>query len=334
MESPSLKRVALLLALTLILVAIGCAPIRYSEYTGHDVSSYLGSWTIGQGTMAETSYAVPVYRGWPEKHYKVLGSLSFPDPNKTWDEGIISAAASTAKVHHADAIIIRQGAEFGVSKIAGARGDPLVISSSYQTTALAIKWLTQEEVAQMDRARDQLLARLAEAHALVQPNATVAQLVQAFVQQSGVDPRSAQGLDRALEVASRLVNNTSDTLAGEWIFKATVSFSTAISGGDDRNIVGLASITQDGENLTIVSSGGGVEMNFAGTFSKNRVSGQLGIGSVSTKCEGAATADKISITFQSLTTDGTVRGNVVLHRLANKPKENEKTKPNSVERRA
>jgi hypothetical protein len=318
-----------ILALSSLVVLIsGCAPIRYSEYTGHDVNSILGgAWTTGQGTMAETSYALPVYRGWPERHYAVLGSLSFPDPNKTWDEGIISSAARSAKAHKADAIIIRQGAEFGVSKIADAKGDPLVVSSSYQTTALAVRWLTQNEISHMEKLKDDLLARVASVQSLVQPNRTVAQLVLSYLVQTGVDLRSEQSIDKFQAIASRLISHSPESLAGEWIFKTTVSASSALSSGHERNFFGIANVTEDRDDLTIVSSDGGVEMNFAGNLTNHHVAGQLGIGSVSAKCEGVATPEKISITFQSLTSDGTVRGNIVLQRLLPKNNQYEKANP-------
>jgi hypothetical protein len=83
-----------------------------------------------------------------------------------------------------------------------------------------------------------------------------------------------------------------------------------------------------------------VELNFSGTLVKGRLSGQLGLGSVSAKCEGAVTSTKISISFQSMTPDGTLSGNVVLQRLPLQlndnaiqripfqPNDNEKAKPN------
>jgi hypothetical protein len=55
-------------------------------------------------------------------------------------------------------------------------------------------------------------------------------------------------------------------------------------------------------------------VNFTGTYSKGRLTGQVGIGGFSTKCDGAAVNNKISLSFQSVTTDGTVRGNVSLQR--------------------
>jgi hypothetical protein len=85
------------------------------------------------------------------------------------------------------------------------------------------------------------------------------------------------------------------------------------SGG--RNSLGLATISAYGENLTIVSTSGQIELNFNGTLVKGRLNGQLGMGSVSAKCEGVVTADKISVSFQSLTSDGALSGNVVLQRL-------------------
>ena len=100
--------------------------------------------------LFSSSLAVPIYRGWPEKYYRVVGSIRFETPNKSWgyDDGILKAAASEAKRHGGDAIDNREGAEFGVSKIAGAKNDPLVLASS-QTTALVIKWLTEVEIQDM-----------------------------------------------------------------------------------------------------------------------------------------------------------------------------------------
>jgi hypothetical protein len=312
----------------------GCTPMRYSEYTGHDVSSYLGTWPIGQGAMAETTYSIPVYRGWPEKPYQVLGSLSFQDANKPWDDGIVSAAASEAKRHKADAIIIRQGAEFGVSKIAGAKNDPLVLWSNNQTTALVVRWLTPREISDRKLLLDEFLKRFSANDPTVAANPNVAELVITFLLQSGLDLKSKELGEQFGEIMMKLVNRAPENLAGDWIFTATVSFSNLISGGDERKSLGTATVSADGGNMAIVSNAGRVEMNFTGSFSKGRLSGQLGVGSVSAKGEGVATPDKISINFQSLTPDGTVRGNVILLRLTIKPNDNEKPKPSPSGNRA
>ncbi len=318
------------------LALAGCTSFRYSEYTGKDSGSFWGTWPIGSGSMAETSYAIPVYRGWPEKPYQVLGSLSFPDADKRWDQdqGIVNAAVKEAKKRKADAIIIRQGAEFGVSKIAGAKNDPMVLWSNYQTTALAVRWLTAQEIKDRQLLLDEFLKRFSANDPTVAPNRTVAELVITYLLVSGYDLKSKELSDRFAETMTKLVTRTPGNLAGDWIFRATVSSSTLLSGGDERNSIGTATVSVEGDNVAIVSNAGVVEMNFSGTFSKGRLSGQLGIGSVSAKCEGAATAEKISINFQSLTPDGTLRGNVVLQRQLVKPNDNEKTKSNSSGNRA
>ena len=283
--------------------------------------------------MADTSYAVPVYRGWPERHYRILGSLSFPDPNARWNEDFFGAAAKRAKQLNADAIVVRQGAEFGVSKIAEAKNDPLVISRSQQTTALVIRWLTPQEIKDRGLLVDELLKRFAANEPGVAANREVAVLVTIFLSQQGYDLKTAEILDRCDETLRKLVSRGPASPAGDWIYKATVSLTT-LSGGDERNYLGLASVSVDGENLAIVSSAGGLEINFTGTLSKGRLSGQIGVGGFSAKCEGAATPEKMSISFQSLTSDGTVRGNVVLQRLPLKSNNNEKTPPNPAGKRA
>jgi hypothetical protein len=268
--------------------------------------------------MVESRYAVPVYRGWPEKPYRVLGSISFPDPNKNWvqDEGIISVAASEAKKQNADAIVIRTGAETGVSAIAGLDNASLV-GYSYQTTALAIRWVSTDEIKEWNDQVEALIQRLAFRQRLY-PSAPIHPVAELVIKSLGYDPNSNNLFNSFSERMGKLVSDKPDDLTGEWIFKATDSRSTALSESGDHILIGLAMISCDGQSITIVSSAG-VEMNFSGTISKGGVRGNIGIDQISTKCEGVATDDKISINFQSLTPDGTVRGNVILQRLLLKP---------------
>jgi len=278
--------------------------------------------------MAETSHAVPVYRGWPEKPYVVLGSLSMEDPNAEWDDGDISAAAAEAKKRGGEGIIVRRGAEWGVSKIAGTGNAPLVLASPYQTTALVIRWMTEKEITDKRMRLDLLLKEFAEGNPAVSANRTVGELALIFLAQSGFGLDSPEMGSRFIETMKKLISREPETLAGEWIYRVSESFSTALSGEDERTALGLASVSVEGENIAIVSSAGGMELNFSGTLSKGRLSGQIGVGGVSTKCEGAVMSDKISVSFQSFTPDGTVRGNVVLQRITVKPKDNEKIKSN------
>ena len=116
-----LRVTTILAAAIFALMSNGCVNLRYSQFRGRGLSEPYGSWPTGPGTMAETRFAVPVYRGWPEKPYELLGSLSHPDPNAKWNDDFFAAAAKEAKQQGGDAVIIREGAEWGVSKIADSK---------------------------------------------------------------------------------------------------------------------------------------------------------------------------------------------------------------------
>src|SRR5262249_28767711 len=158
--------------------------------------------------------------------YRILGSLSFVDPNRNWgyDKGIINDAVKEAKHKGGDAIVIRQGAEYGVSQIADAKINPRVISS-HQTTALVLKWLTPQEISDRKLLLDEFLKRFSENDSRLAPNRAVAQLVMIYLFQQGYDPKSAELWDRFHETVTKLVSQTPESLAGSWIFKATVSLS-------------------------------------------------------------------------------------------------------------
>jgi hypothetical protein len=277
--------------------------------------------------MAETRFAVPVYRGWPERPYQLLGSLSHKDPNARWNDDFFAAAAGQAKRLNGDAVIIREGAEFGVTQIAGAKRDSSDILYSQQTTALVIRWLTQNEISDRNLLLDELLKRFFTDDPAVAANRTVGQVVMMYLLNSGMDFKSEKFRDQFIETMTKLAPPAGGSLSGGWIFKASESVGTALSSSDEGVFVGLASVSVDGENVAIVSNSGTAEVNFTGSLSKNRLNGQIGIGGVSAKCEGAATDEKISISFQSLTSDGMVRGNVVFQRATVKQNDNEKAKP-------
>ena len=105
-----------------------------------------------------------------ERPYKVLGSIRCEDPNKYWDDGVISMAARMGKTNGGNAIIIRQGSEFGVGKITGIKNDPAVFTYN-QTTALVIRWLTPQEIREAEDENKEFLQKFAAQH----PDLTVNQ---------------------------------------------------------------------------------------------------------------------------------------------------------------
>jgi hypothetical protein len=295
---------------TLAGLLTACAPMRYSEYIGHDASSLFGTWPTGSGTMAEKGSAIPVFRGWPDKPYVVLGSLRLSNPDQTWDEGDFASAARRARRKGADAIIIRYGSEFGVSKIAGAKNEPLV-RSSRDTSALAIRWLTPAEIAEQRAKLDRLKSLFPD----LKINNDLKEVLFSYLVRSGRGDSASNADERARQTLLKLHANDPQKLDGYWFYKIVLSTGSSISGEEEHDFLGLANLTQTGDSLAIVSREGNVELSLSGEMRNNRVTGQLGIGPYSSKCEGVVTPDKISISFQSRNSDGLVRGNMVLQRL-------------------
>lgn len=142
--------------------------------------------------MADSSYALPVYRGWPEKPYSVIGSIQFADPNPVWDDGDTARAARLAKAKKADAIIMRLGAEAGVGAIAGAAADPKVFSIG-QVAALVIKWKPEAEIASERAALQRFLGGFKAKHPGFAPSTSLLTLGAELVASEGLKLDSDEG---------------------------------------------------------------------------------------------------------------------------------------------
>lgn len=292
------------LVLAIAALTVGCSPMRYSDFAGR-----ADSWPVAPGSMAERQFAVPVYRGWPERPYRVIGSVRFEDPLKYWDDGIIAMAARTAKGKGGDAIVMRSGSEFGVGITTGAIGDPKVVSNS-QMTALVIQWKSQSEVAQ----EVALVERLVEGFRQRHPDSTVqrelASLGADYVQWLGLDLDSPAAAKKLEEVLTDL-GQPADNRGVRWLFRGHVRATSLTTSASDT-VYGVAAVQRNGNALTIVSISEGSELNFSGTLQDGRIAGQIGFSAgstiVSAKAEGVFTETKISLTGQGHTADGTFQG--------------------------
>jgi len=276
--------------------------------------------------MADTSYAVPVYRTWPDKPYVVLGSLKFSDPNASWNDGDIRQVAKEAKKRGGTAIILRYGAESAVFGFT-AESIPLggfVMSS--QPTSLVIRFKTAEELRLEEEQqqsvfacfRQKFFANL-EQNLGSSPPATfsedTARLAVKFLLQSGLGLRDRTFAERFGEVMMRVSAERENSLSGEWLYKIDYESST-LTGSDTKSAFGLAALQSDEKGIVIVSKEGGAELNFSGTADGGRISGQLGVYRISGNAEGALLNDKISLTLTTATRSGTVRCTVVFQRVA------------------
>jgi hypothetical protein len=297
-------------ACAVLLFTSACTPMRYSEFAGRSKV-----WPVSGGSMAERQYNVPVYRGWPEKPYIVIGSIRFVDPNKYWDDGIIKLAADMAKDKGGDAIIMRAGSEFGVGMTTGAVGDPKVFSQN-QITALAIRWKTDAELAAEAAQIDRLLVSFRQRHSGVSVKRELMVLGAEYVHWLGLDLNSPAA-EKSLEDALLEVTKPANADASRWLFRGTVRASSLTSSATDT-VLGIATVSRKGEAITIVSTSEKSEVNFSGSLQEGRVSGQLGFSAgptiISAKAEGVFTESKISLTGQGHTADGTFQGSFSFNR--------------------
>ena len=187
--------------------------------------------------MAETDYAIPVYRDWPERPYDVIGSVRFEDPRKYWDDGIIRMAAHTAKKNRAEAIIVRFG-----SVVPGSWLDAWISRPTgygQEITALGIRW-TPENVLQARRAEEeQFWSGFRQKYPALASNEQLVQLAIGYARESGVRPNSPEMESKLSSLLSELNHQPKTDLAGKWLFRGVVQ-NKSITASDSETFFGVA----------------------------------------------------------------------------------------------
>ncbi|MSU62295.1 MAG: hypothetical protein EXS31_07850 [Pedosphaera sp.] len=298
----------------IILLAVsvtGCSPMRYSQFTGRNTV-----WPTTAGVMAETAYAIPVYRGFPERPYEVIGSVRFENPRKYWDDGVIRMAAHEGKRNGGDAIIFRSGSAVPSSWLDQFTGRPTGYGE--EQTALVIKWTPESVINSRKADEERFWANFRQRFPALSDNDQVFQLATSHLIEMGVKPYSPEMEERLSQVLGEIRKQPRETLAGKWLVKGAVQTSSITSSSGAENFFGLATVVTSGTKITMISTAGKAEFNFSGSVEAGQLSGLLGFGgkasSLSAKCDGVALNEKISLTFQKLTDNGTVQGSVTLQR--------------------
>jgi len=300
----------LLGAALLGMFAPGCSPMRYSKNTGKSTF-----WTTSVGTMAETAYAIPVYRGPPERPYEVIGSVRFVDPRKYWDDGIIRMAASTGKKHGGNAIYIPS---FGAP---GSWLDSFISRPAgydQETKAYVIKFIPETVVQSRKAEQDRFWTAFRVKNPKLADDDQLLQLGTSHLTDQGVLQNSTQMEEQLSVLLSDIKNQPKNDLSGKWLFKGSVQTRSLTAADSPEPFFGVASIAMTGSKITILSTAGKVEVSFSGSVETGQIVGTLGLGarasSLSLKCEGVALNDKISFAFQKLVESGTVQGNLTFLR--------------------
>lgn len=298
--------------LAVVALVAGCgAPMRYSQYTGRQ------TWTTGNGTMADKGYAIPVYRGWPDKPYKVIGSIQFSNPNDYWDDGDTARAARLGKGKKGDAIIMRYGAESGVGAIAGAAADAHLLSMN-QVSVLVIRWKSQAELDEERTALQQFEAEFSGKHPDLNLRRDLVVVGADVIGMTGLTLETPAGRSRLDEILLQVLQPAKNDKSSNWLFKGTLR-SSALTSSFTEAAYGVATLTQTGDSVTLVSApGSATDINFSGTAKDGHLTGQLGVTSGNTifsgKAEGVLVPEKLSLNGQAQTADGLVQSSFTFTR--------------------
>jgi hypothetical protein len=291
----------------ILVLGAGCSPMRFSSYTGAS-----RNWPRSPEVMADGSFAIPVYRGWPDRPYVVVGMVRCEDPNKFWNDDIVRMAASEAKQKGGSAIVLRQGSELGVLGITGATSDKMLTVSG-QTTALVILWKTEEQIAIEKSIKDSIKqAALSRMPRLSGKDELLDVAIEYAQTKSGSLASCQQETLKALESVN---SGRNGEYGGTWLFSLKTQQSS-ITSSRTSFAHGLATVTTDGRGkLVIVSASPESPFNVSGSQDNGAITGRLGIGTLGTaNCDGAAVNDRVIITGQGRNADGTFESNLILLR--------------------
>ncbi|MDD5139549.1 MAG: hypothetical protein PHY43_04715 [Verrucomicrobiales bacterium] len=300
----------LVLILSLPFLA-GCATKHYSEFTGSR------TWLTTKNAVADQAYAVPVYWNWPERPYRVMGSIQLADPHKKWKDSDTAQSARMARSKGGDALIVFFGDEPG-----GISNAPHVMQlfPTAPACALVIQWKSQSDVDEESHRLDGLRAYLRRSYPALNLGIKndLWEMGVEYVAWLGLNisvPRGATKLEDAL---SSLMAASKDASPSKWLFKGTLRANDHSTTPTETVVYGIATFTQTGENVAIVSQPGKINASFHGLTRDGQVSGRLDFAAGATvftgQAEGLQLPDKISMSSQGQVAGKPVQGTFLLLR--------------------
>lgn len=293
-----------LVLLTISFVFVGCTEMRFSRYDGSQ-----RSWPVIPGSMAETRWKVPVYRTWPNRPYEVVGMYRHINPDLRWNDDDIRDAATQASRVKADAIILRQGVEAGVTSFAGTNLDPGSLGAQ-ETTVLVIKWKSDSDLSK-DMADSANIVKMIQADGQSSPTAAQFALRVGYDCFPGESRSEIHG--RVRRMLAKLEPNPID-LNGFWIFECVVT-SEQLNGRSVNRYCGVARSSLQGSTFTILTQEGTIEINLVAQHDSGQISGKLGVGTeAASQIDGVATPGKISVTGRGRSRDGLSQISLILVR--------------------
>ncbi len=293
----------------LLLLFAGCSAKRYVEYTGRQV------WPVNKGAVADASFAVPVYRGSPDRPYRVIGGIHLGNAVK-WKDRDIAAAARIAKDKGGEALLIRTGEEMSSATSAGA--DPHLLSAG-ETGGIVIKWKSEIEVRESAVRLEGFRAYLKRSYPRLglDSNEALWEMVTEYVTWLGLELDSDPG-NAALENALASLNAPTANPA-KWLFKAALRSDTVRGPTTgERVIYGIATNSLSADRVVIASIPAGTDLQFSGVAKENSLSGEIHLGPDAKGFDGKAIGEsgsgRILLNCQGQIANGPAHGTVLLLR--------------------
>ena len=120
------------LGLFLLISLTGCGSMKFTKYGGDQQA-----WPTGSA-FADQVFDVPIYRGWPEKPYEIVGLVQFTNADIDWNQGDIKQASEQAQKAGGNAIILMPKGDDPSPKAVATRAQLGV--SGDRTVAVVVRW--------------------------------------------------------------------------------------------------------------------------------------------------------------------------------------------------
>lgn len=294
---------SLILILSLSLFS-ACAPSHYSSFGGKQV------WPTTKGAIPDSAYVVPVYRGWPERPYRVIGSIPFEKNKSDWSDKDTAQAALTAKRKSGDGLIISSTLEMGLEAVKAMAVDTQVFPQP-KMTVLVIKWKSQNEVNAEQKTWEGFQTGFKAAHPDRPETDELLKMSVEYSAYLGLNLDSSASWAKLEEDLNKVVGTSDNAVSNHWLFRGTFHV-TADTGSFSETIYGIATMSQTGDSVSITSVSGKADIRFNGLTQDGRLSGAMEISAGPVTCkakaEGSLVPNKVSLDTRGETANELVRG--------------------------
>lgn len=296
-----------------LLLSLSAPPARaaddYAAFHGRKV------WPTSDNTTADTNFAVPVYRDWPDRPYHVIGTVQFPgNSSQSTDEA--TAAATLAKTRNADAIIVPVVNSLE-PRVTAKSDSPASPTSHAPVTVLVIQWKTPGEMDADKRVAAKFWADFSAQHPGFAGSDEFKRISLEYAAYRGLDLNSKKDSATFENDLNEVLSTPADAASTKWLFHGTFH-ADGVATSVDQTICGLAVMSRTKDGVAIVSKSDGVGFNFKGMDQDHRISGPIDFSVGPAACQanalGALLPHRISLDSRGQDEKGTMRSSLTFVR--------------------